>query len=125
MLTKIDLPTADPEPVLDQMETLFGIDPDTVLWTSAKTGEGVADVFEAIVQRLPAPAGAYARVPWACGWPREVAQRAVEDVGPCGACASIVLRLTLGASACWARARIAGVVCTHAVADVQANATRR
>ncbi len=55
LLTKIDLPTADPEPCLATMDTAFGIPPDSVLWTSAKSGAGIADVFPAIVDRVPAP----------------------------------------------------------------------
>lgn len=55
VLTKIDLPTADPEPVLAAMETAFGIAPESVLWTSAKSGAGIVDVFPAIIDRIPAP----------------------------------------------------------------------
>jgi len=55
VLTKIDLPTADPEPVLAAMETAFGIAPESVLWTSAKSGSGIVDIFPAIIDRIPAP----------------------------------------------------------------------
>jgi translation elongation factor EF-4 len=55
VLTKIDLPTADPEPVLAAIEAAFGLPSDSVLWTSAKTGAGVADVLPAIVARVRAP----------------------------------------------------------------------
>lgn len=55
VLTKIDLPTADPEPCLAAMETALHIDPDSTLWTSAKSGAGIDEVLPAIVERLPAP----------------------------------------------------------------------
>jgi elongation factor 4 len=55
VLTKIDLPTADPEPALAAMEAAFGVAMDDVLWTSAKTGAGVAEIFPAILARIKAP----------------------------------------------------------------------
>jgi elongation factor 4 len=55
VLTKIDLPGADPEPCLSALETVFGLNPDDALWTSAKTGVGIADVIPAIINRIPAP----------------------------------------------------------------------
>ena len=55
VLTKIDLPTADPEPALAAMEAAFGMPPETAVWTSAKSGAGIADVFPAIIDRIPAP----------------------------------------------------------------------
>ena len=57
VLNKIDLPAADPERVAAEVSELFGTDPDEVLRVSAKTGEGVAEVLEAIVRRIPPPAG--------------------------------------------------------------------
>jgi len=57
VLTKIDLPSADPEPVLNAMQVAFGFLPDSVLWTSAKTGAGIEDIFKAIVDRIPPPRG--------------------------------------------------------------------
>ncbi|MCL6106938.1 MAG: translation elongation factor 4 [Actinobacteria bacterium] len=57
VLNKIDLPAADPERVAGDISELFGVDPDDVLRVSAKTGEGVGEVLEAIVNRIPSPAG--------------------------------------------------------------------
>jgi len=57
VINKIDLPAAEPERRRDEICELMGIDPDDVLLVSAKTGEGVADVLEAIVARVPAPVG--------------------------------------------------------------------
>ena len=54
---KIDLPAADPEGTAVETADLLGDDPARVLRISAKTGEGVADVLDAIVERVPAPAG--------------------------------------------------------------------
>nr|CAH7722848.1 unnamed protein product [Callosobruchus chinensis] len=55
VLNKIDLPNADPERVCHQLQTLFDIDPSTVLKISAKKGIGIDKVLEAIVQNLPSP----------------------------------------------------------------------
>jgi small GTP-binding protein len=55
VLTKIDLPTADPEPALLGLEGAFGFSPDSVLWTSAKSGEGIKELFPAIINRVPSP----------------------------------------------------------------------
>jgi GTP-binding protein LepA len=57
VLNKVDLPSAEPERVASEIVDLIGGDPDEVLRMSAKTGEGVADVLEAIVERIPPPAG--------------------------------------------------------------------
>ncbi len=57
VLNKIDLPQADPEGAAVAVSALVGDTPDHVLRISAKTGVGVADVLDAIVQRIPAPAG--------------------------------------------------------------------
>ncbi|MBK5225251.1 MAG: elongation factor 4 [Thermoleophilia bacterium] len=57
VLNKIDLPAADPEQVADEVSELFGLDPDLVLRVSAKTGEGVAEVLDAIVDHIPPPQG--------------------------------------------------------------------
>ncbi len=57
VLNKIDLPAADPDKVAGEVSELFGLDPAEVLRLSAKTGEGVGQVLEAIVQRIPPPAG--------------------------------------------------------------------
>jgi GTP-binding protein LepA len=63
VLTKIDLPTADPEPVLEALEAAFGIPPDDVIWTSAKSGVGCAEVFPAVVHRLGPPLSAGREAP--------------------------------------------------------------
>ena len=55
VLNKIDLPSADTERVAAEIEEVIGIDASRPLLVSAKTGQGVEDVLEAIVQRLPAP----------------------------------------------------------------------
>ena len=57
VLNKIDLPAAEPELHAGAVAELIGVDPSSVLKISAKTGEGVADVLEAIVARIPAPNG--------------------------------------------------------------------
>ena len=54
---KIDLPNAEPDRVRDEVVDLIGIDPEEVILTSAKTGEGVLDVLEAVVERIPPPRG--------------------------------------------------------------------
>jgi GTP-binding protein LepA len=57
VLNKIDLPQANPDAVAIEVAELIGDDPENVLRISAKTGEGVADVLDAIVERFPAPTG--------------------------------------------------------------------
>jgi GTP-binding protein LepA len=57
VLNKIDLPAADPERHGRAVADLIGEDPDRVLRISAKSGEGVAEVLEAIVERVPPPSG--------------------------------------------------------------------
>src|SRR3954452_14964492 len=57
VLNKIDLPQADPESAAVAVSALIGDTPDHVLRIAAKTGEGVADVLDAVVDRIPAPAG--------------------------------------------------------------------
>ncbi len=57
VLNKIDLPNANPEDVKDQIVDLLGCDIDDILSASGKTGEGVPDILEAIVDRIPAPEG--------------------------------------------------------------------
>ncbi|RXW18968.1 hypothetical protein EST38_g6886 [Candolleomyces aberdarensis] len=57
VLNKIDLPAADPERIAEQMRTTFGIDPSEILQISAKTGKGVQEVLEAIIDRIPPPRG--------------------------------------------------------------------
>jgi GTP-binding protein LepA len=57
VVNKVDLPSAEPERVAAEITDLVGGDPDEVLRISAKTGDGVAEVLEAIVARIPAPDG--------------------------------------------------------------------
>ncbi|WP_114388968.1 translation elongation factor 4 [Notoacmeibacter marinus] len=55
VLNKIDLPAAEPERIKEQIEEVIGIDASDAIPISAKSGMGISDVLEAIVQRLPAP----------------------------------------------------------------------
>ena len=55
VINKIDLPSKDIPAVLNQIDHDLGLDPDGALQVSAKTGQGVDDLFEAIVKRIPSP----------------------------------------------------------------------
>ena len=57
VLNKVDLPAAEPDRVKAQIEDVIGLDASDALTVSGKTGEGVPDVLEAIVNQMPAPAG--------------------------------------------------------------------
>ncbi len=57
MINKIDLPSAEPQRVIDEIEDVIGIEAQDSPQISAKTGQNVGDVLEAIVERIPAPAG--------------------------------------------------------------------
>src|SRR6184192_4748801 len=57
VVNKIDLPQADPDAVAAEVAELIGEEPDRVLRISAKTGEGVSEVLDAIIVRIPPPAG--------------------------------------------------------------------
>src|SRR3954451_16277149 len=57
VLNKVDLPGAEPERVAGEITDLLGGDPAAAMRISRKTGEGVADVLEAIVKRTPPPSG--------------------------------------------------------------------
>lgn len=57
VLNKIDLPAADPERVVDEIEEIIGIEAHDAVHCSAKTGEGITDVLEMLVDRVPAPTG--------------------------------------------------------------------
>jgi len=57
VLNKIDLPAADPEKTRQQIEDVIGLDASDAVEISAKSGIGIPDVLEAIVNRLPAPKG--------------------------------------------------------------------
>jgi len=56
-LNKIDLPAAEPERYAAEIEKVLGIPADDVLRISAKTGEGVTDLLDAVIERIPAPVG--------------------------------------------------------------------
>ncbi len=56
-LNKIDLPAADPDKYAAEIETVLGIPAKEVLRISAKTGAGVADLLDAVVERIPPPTG--------------------------------------------------------------------
>jgi GTP-binding protein LepA len=56
VLNKIDLPTADPVRVREELEFILDLDGDSALEVSAKAGIGIAEVLEALVQRIPPPA---------------------------------------------------------------------
>src|SRR5205085_9009855 len=57
VLNKIDLPVAEPDRVAAEIEDIIGIDASDALRVSAKTGEGVDDVLEAVIARIPPPKG--------------------------------------------------------------------
>ncbi|WP_370618890.1 translation elongation factor 4 [Mumia sp. Pv 4-285] len=57
VLNKIDLPSAQPEKFAEELAHLVGCEPDEVLRVSAKTGVGVEDVLNAVVDQIPAPVG--------------------------------------------------------------------
>jgi GTP-binding protein LepA len=57
ILNKIDLPASEPERVAEQVEDVIGIDASGAILVSAKTGEGITETLEAIVEHLPAPKG--------------------------------------------------------------------
>lgn len=55
IINKIDLPSADPERVRREIEDVIGLDAENAILVSAKTGQGIDDVLEAIVRYIPAP----------------------------------------------------------------------
>ena len=57
VINKIDLPGAEPEKAIEQIEHFIGLETHNAILTSAKTGEGVAEVLEAIVRDVPSPKG--------------------------------------------------------------------
>ncbi|MAL60571.1 MAG: elongation factor 4 [Flavobacteriaceae bacterium] len=57
VLNKVDLPSAKPEEVIDDIVDLLGCDPEEVIPASAKTGIGIEEILKAIVERVPAPKG--------------------------------------------------------------------
>jgi len=57
VINKIDLPTADTEGVLAQIEEILGIDRDQAVMASAKEGKGIDAILEAVIERIPPPRG--------------------------------------------------------------------
>jgi GTP-binding protein LepA len=57
VLNKIDLPSADPDRVIAEIEDIIGIVAEDAVRASAKTGEGVEDILDAVIARIPAPCG--------------------------------------------------------------------
>ena len=57
VMNKVDLPAADPQRVATEIEKVLGIDASSILSISAKTGQGVAELLDAIVERIPPPKG--------------------------------------------------------------------
>ena len=74
VLNKIDLPAAQPERFAEELASLIGGDPEDCLRVSGKTGEGVPELLDRIVQEIPAPAGS------ADGPPRALIFDSVYDV---------------------------------------------
>src|SRR3954452_19971660 len=56
-VNKIDLPAADPDRVSEEIERVLGVPAEEILRISAKTGEGVTELLDAIVERIPPPVG--------------------------------------------------------------------
>ncbi|MGI8543520.1 MAG: translation elongation factor 4, partial [Aridibacter sp.] len=57
VLNKIDLPSAEPDRIIEQIENVIGLSTDNAVLASAKTGEGIDEILEAIVRDIPAPKG--------------------------------------------------------------------
>ncbi|WP_177171765.1 translation elongation factor 4 [Nitrosovibrio tenuis] len=57
VLNKIDLPAAEPERVIKEIEDIIGIDAQDALFASAKTGQGIQEIMEAVISRIPPPKG--------------------------------------------------------------------
>jgi GTP-binding protein LepA len=57
VLNKIDMTTARPDVVAKELKTLFDFEPESIIPASAKTGQGINDILQAIINRMPAPAG--------------------------------------------------------------------
>lgn len=57
VINKIDLPAADPESAAQELENVIGIPSDGAVFASGKTGQGVAEILEAIVEQIPEPSG--------------------------------------------------------------------
>ena len=57
VINKIDLPSAEPERVAEEIEQTIGIDASEAIMVSAKTGQGIEELLDAIIERIPAPQG--------------------------------------------------------------------
>ncbi len=57
VVTKIDLPIAAPEKVRDEVSEFLGVDPSEIIFSSAKSGVGTAEILKAIIDRIPPPKG--------------------------------------------------------------------
>jgi GTP-binding protein LepA len=57
VLNKIDLPSADPDRVMSEIEDIIGIPAHDAVLASAKTGQGIDDILEAVIARIPPPSG--------------------------------------------------------------------
>jgi len=57
VLNKIDLPSAEPDRVIEEIEDIIGIDAQAAIRASAKTGAGIDDILEAVIARIPPPKG--------------------------------------------------------------------
>lgn len=57
VVTKIDLPIAEPEKVKSEVSEFLGVDPGEIIFSSAKTGEGTEQILQAIIDKIPAPKG--------------------------------------------------------------------
>ncbi len=57
VVNKIDLPAAEPERVSEELANVLGTDPEDVVWVSAKTGKGIDELLERIVEQVPSPRG--------------------------------------------------------------------
>jgi len=57
VLNKIDLPAAEPDRVAEEIESVLGLPAEEILHVSGKTGEGVAELLDMIIERIPAPVG--------------------------------------------------------------------
>ena len=61
VVNKIDLPTADVQRALDQLESVFELDTSGAVRVSAKTGQGVGDILPEVIEKMPAPVGDLAK----------------------------------------------------------------
>jgi GTP-binding protein LepA len=57
VVNKVDLPAAEPERVAQELVDVIGFDPNDIVFASAKSGIGIQDILEAVVQRVPPPSG--------------------------------------------------------------------